>query len=58
MQSNHDKMVLNNAMIKVDYNSFTDPEKIKPLEFKNAVLNKNGITVTLPAASVIMLTLK
>jgi len=41
-----------------DYNSFTDPEKITPAIFKDAVLNKNSITVTLPATSVVVLTVK
>jgi alpha-L-arabinofuranosidase len=41
-----------------DYNSFTDPEKITPAIFKDAVLNKNTITITLPATSVVVLTVK
>lgn len=41
-----------------DYNSFDNPEKIKPQVFKEATINKNSLTVTLPAASVVVLTLK
>ena len=41
-----------------DYNSFTDPEKIKPAPFKELVLNKNIITITLPPTSVIVITAK
>ncbi len=41
-----------------DYNSFADPDKITPVIFKDAVLNKNTITVTLPATSVVVLTVK
>ena len=41
-----------------DYNSFADPEKIKPAIFKDFVLDKNIITITLPATSVLVLTVK
>ena len=41
-----------------DYNSFTEPEKIKPAPFKGLVLNKNIITITLPPTSVIVITAK
>jgi alpha-L-arabinofuranosidase len=41
-----------------DYNSFTDPEKVKPAIFKEAALDKNTITITLPATSVVVLTVK
>ena len=41
-----------------DYNSFTEPEKIKPAPFKELVLNKNIITITLPPTSVIVITAK
>jgi alpha-N-arabinofuranosidase len=41
-----------------DCNSFDDPEKIKPAIFKEAVLNKNTISLTLPATSVVVLTVK
>ena len=39
-----------------DYNSFDEPEKIKPAIFKDAVIDKKSLTVTLPAASVVVLT--
>ena len=41
-----------------DYNSFADPEKIKPAIFKDFALDKNIITITLPATSVVVLTVK
>ncbi len=41
-----------------DYNSFTNPEKIKPAIFKDFALDKNIITITLPATSVVVLTVK
>ena len=41
-----------------DYNSFNEPEKIKPAIFKDAVIDKKSLTVTLPAASVVVLTIK
>ena len=41
-----------------DYNSFADPEKIKPVIFKDFALDKNIITITLPATSVVVLTVK
>ena len=41
-----------------DYNSFTEPEKIKPAPFKELSLNKNTITITLPPTSVIVITAK
>ncbi len=41
-----------------DYNSFADPEKIKPAIFKDFALDKNTITITLPATSVVVLTVK
>ena len=41
-----------------DYNSFTEPEKIKPAPFKELGLNKNIITITLPPTSVIVITAK
>jgi len=40
-----------------DYNSFDNPDKIKPEIFKNAVLKGNTIEVTMPTASVVVLTL-
>ena len=41
-----------------DYNSFNEPEKIKPAIFKDAVIDKKSLTITLPAASVVVLTIK
>ena len=41
-----------------DYNSFTEPEKIQPLPFKGAEYIKNVLTVNLPAAAVVVLTIK
>ena len=41
-----------------DYNSFTAPEKIKPAIFKDWVLDKKSMTVTLPPASVVVLAIK
>ena len=41
-----------------DYNSFTEPEKIKPATFNNASINKNMLTVTLPPTAVVVLTIK
>ena len=41
-----------------DHNTFENPEKIKPEIFKNIKLNKNVITATIPAKSVIMLEIK
>ena len=41
-----------------DYNSFTEPEKIKPLPFKDVSIDKKSISVTMPPASVVVLTIK
>ena len=41
-----------------DYNSFKEPEKIKPAVFKDAVIDNKTLSVTLPAASVVVLTIK
>jgi alpha-L-arabinofuranosidase len=40
-----------------DHNTFEQPDKIKPAVFSNAVLKGNQVTVKLPAASVVVLTL-
>jgi alpha-N-arabinofuranosidase len=40
-----------------DYNSFDEPGKIKPEIFKGAVLKNKDVNVTLPSASVVVLTL-
>lgn len=49
--------VLVSAKIQ-DYNSFDVPDKIKPVAFKDFSFAKDGITVTLPPASVVVLTIK
>ncbi len=41
-----------------DHNSFDDPGKIKPAVFKDVVIEKKSLSVTLPAASVVVLTIK
>jgi alpha-N-arabinofuranosidase len=41
-----------------NYNSFEEPNKIKPAVFKGASLKSNVITVQLPAFSVVVLELK
>jgi alpha-N-arabinofuranosidase len=41
-----------------DHNSFENPEKIKPSVFKDIKTSANGITVTLPPFSVVVLELK
>ncbi len=41
-----------------DYNSFDEPEKIKPEIFKDAVIDKKSLILTLPAASVVVLAIK
>jgi alpha-N-arabinofuranosidase len=41
-----------------DYNSFENPAKIKPAEFKGASLKGNTISVKLPPFSVVVLELK
>jgi len=41
-----------------DYNSFDEPNKITPAVFKNAVITNKSLSVTLPPASVVVLTLK
>jgi alpha-N-arabinofuranosidase len=41
-----------------DFNSFENPEKIKPAVFKDARLKDNVLTVKLPAFSVVVLELK
>jgi alpha-N-arabinofuranosidase len=37
-----------------DYNSFAEPEKITPVVFKELVLDKNTITITLPPTAVVV----
>lgn len=41
-----------------DFNSFTEPNKITPVEFKDAKLANNSLSVKLPPYSVVVLTLK
>lgn len=41
-----------------DYNSFTKPDLIKPVDFKGASLKKNTVSVKLPPFSVVVLELK
>ncbi|MBK9338186.1 MAG: alpha-N-arabinofuranosidase [Lewinellaceae bacterium] len=41
-----------------DYNSFDEPNKIKPAEYKGAVLKNDELKVTLPPVSVVVLELK
>jgi alpha-L-arabinofuranosidase len=41
-----------------DYNSFTQPEKIKPAVFNGAKLNGNTVNVKLPPFSVVVIALK
>lgn len=40
-----------------DYNSFDNPEKVKPTAFKGADIKKGDLKVTLPPASIVTLTL-
>jgi alpha-N-arabinofuranosidase len=49
--------ILSSANIK-DHNSFEQPQKVKPVPFKGAALKGSSLTVTLPAASVVVLELK
>jgi len=48
--------ILTSAKLQ-DYNSFTDPDKIKPVPFKGAALKNGNLNITMPAASVVVLTL-
>jgi len=41
-----------------DYNSFDNPQKIKPAVYSNAVIKGNKLMVPLPPASVVVLTLQ
>ena len=40
-----------------DYNDFNDPEKVKPQEFKSAIINKGNLEIEMPKSSIITLTL-
>jgi alpha-N-arabinofuranosidase len=41
-----------------DHNSFEEPEKVRPVEFKKAALKGKELSVSLPPFSVVVLTLK
>lgn len=41
-----------------DHNSFAEPEKIKPAQFRNATIKGKSMSVTLPPFSVVVLELK
>jgi len=41
-----------------DHNDFDDPEKIVPSVFTGAKLNRNNLSITLPAFSVVVLEIK
>ncbi|CAN5655922.1 alpha-L-arabinofuranosidase C-terminal domain-containing protein [soil metagenome] len=41
-----------------DYNSFDEPSKIVPVAFNGATISKDGLSVTLPPTSVVVLTVK
>lgn len=49
--------ILTSAKLQ-DYNSFREPEKIKPVAFTGAVLKSNTLKLTVPAFSVVVLELK
>ena len=49
--------VLSSAKVQ-DYNSFQQPEKIKPQPFNGAKLTGSGLQATIPPFSVVVLTLK
>lgn len=49
--------VLNSKNLQ-DYNSFNDPEKIKPAVFNGASISNNTLQLTLPPFSVVVLELK
>jgi alpha-L-arabinofuranosidase len=49
--------VLKSARMQ-DYNSFDDPEKIKPVSYSGATLTANKLTLKIPATSVVVLELQ
>lgn len=49
--------ILTSARV-TDYNSFENPDKVKPAAFKDAKLKNNTLTVKLPPVSVVVLELK
>ena len=48
--------ILRSAKIQ-DFNSFEEPDKIKPESFSGAMISGNGLQVSMPPASVVLLTL-
>lgn len=48
--------ILQSAKIQ-DYNSFDEPDKIKPVIFQGALMKENELQVLMPPASVVVLTL-
>ncbi|QJW91189.1 alpha-N-arabinofuranosidase [Spirosoma taeanense] len=54
--SNVTGRVLASAKVQ-DYNTFDNPNKVKPVAFNGAKLNGDNLTVTLPPASVVVLEL-
>ena len=49
--------ILNSAKIQ-DFNSFENPEKVKPRAFKEVKKTGSQLSLTLPPASVVVLTIK
>lgn len=49
--------ILTSAQVQ-DFNSFEQPDKIKPVPFKGAALDNNELTIQLPPISVVVLELK
>lgn len=49
--------ILTSANVR-DYNSFDDPDKIKPVKYDGAKMDENNIAMTLPHNSVVVLELK
>lgn len=49
--------ILTSAKVQ-DFNSFEQPDKIKPVPFKGAALDNNELTIQLPPISVVVLELK
>ena len=41
-----------------DYNDFDNPNRVKPVAFKDAKLKKDQLTVKLPAKSIVVLEIK
>jgi alpha-N-arabinofuranosidase len=49
--------ILSSAKLQ-DFNSFDNPEKIKPIDFKGASIKGNNLTLTVPPFSVVVLEIK